>query len=924
MEKAYDHKKFEDEIYKKWETSGAFTPKIDESKKPFVISMPPPNVTGKLHIGHALGTTLEDIMIRYNRMKGVPSLWIPGTDHAGIATQNVVEKQLSKEGMRRHDLGREKFVERVWKWKEEYGSTITSQMRKIGASCDWTRERFTLDEGLSEAVNEAFVKFYEKGLIYQGLRTINWCPRCQTAIADDEVEYKKEIGKFYWLKYGPFTLATARPETKLGDTAVAVHPKDPRYKDMVGKKYKIPGVLGEFEIVVVADNAVDPAFGSGAVKVTPAHSLVDFEIAQRHGIAMKQVIDESGRMMENTKKYAGMKTKEAREAIVVDMKKLGLIEKIDEPYEHNVATCYRCNGSIEPLPSKQWFVKMTPLAEKAKKAVESGDIKIMPKRFEKVYFHWLDNIRDWCISRQLWWGHRIPVWHRNSKLKVKSEKLKVKVMGFADRVVPQIYKGKIKTYRVRDHELKDRDKVYFENSQTGKIFGYGIISQSEQRKVKDLPLQDKAHGAVYEKLEVLISAFKLYNPEKEITPESDAWIYGYEFVPKEKFNESDLAVIPDSRLNDISRRVIRNLDSRSPIGVEDRFRGNDKEETIGNDSEIYVGIKPPKDSENWVQDEDVLDTWFSSGLWPFSTLGWSEEKQGVGSKGFGVSDYEYFFPTTVMETGYDILFFWVARMIMMSLELTGKAPFKTVYLHGLVRDEQNRKMSKSLGNIIDPLDVIEKYGADALRFSLVVGATAGKDLAMGESKIKGYRNFSNKIWNISRFVITNLENSMGIIPGADPESRSPIPHPVRLCSGPECNRRQVRDKLSKNFASDSRMTDQDKADLAKLKEVEKKVTKLLDELKFSQAGEVLYDYTWHEFADKIIEQEKKRLYLPAGQASGEDEKDKKASLLKLTKMLTATLKLLHPYMPYVTEAVWDQFPEEAKDSKLLISSSWPS
>jgi len=748
MDKAYDHRAFEDEIYKKWEESGVFTPKIEKGKAPFVISMPPPNVTGKLHIGHALGTTLQDIMIRYHRMKGDASLFLPGVDHAGIATQNVVERQLSKEGLRRHDLGREKFVERVWKWKEEYGSTITGQIRKIGASCDWTRERFTLDEGLTLAVKEAFVDFYEKGLIYRGLRTVNWCPRCQTAIADDEVEYKKELGKFYFIKYGPFKLATARPETKLGDTAVAVHPSDKRYKDMVGKKYMIPGVLGKFEIVVVADNAVDPKFGTGAVKVTPAHSLVDYEIAQRHNVALKQVIDENGRMMANAGKYAGMKTKEAREAIVEDMQKMGLIDKIEENYEHNVAVCYRCSGQIEPIPSKQWFVKMKPLAEKAKKAVESGEIKIMPKRFEKVYFHWMDNIRDWCISRQLWWGHRLPVYYRKQERKSKME--------------------------------------------------------------------------------------------------------------------------------------------------------NDG-------SDIYVGVNPPKDAENWVQDEDVLDTWFSSGLWPFSTLGWPNlachrEPEGRGDLKIassqasrndtkGISDFDYFFPTSVLETGYDILFFWVARMIMMSLELTGKIPFDSVYLHGLIRDEKNRKMSKSLGNIIDPLDVIEKYGADALRFSLVVGSTPGQDLALGESKIRGYRNFSNKVWNISRFVITNFENTE-------------YPPAPRLRGAGKIQDLNV--KFSK----------QDQADLERLDEVVKKVSKMIEEFKFSQAGELLYDYTWHEFADKIIEQEKERL-------GGEDEKEQEASVLKLTKILTTVLKMLHPYMPYVTEAAWSELPQEIKDSKLLISSSWP-
>jgi valyl-tRNA synthetase len=738
LDKAYNPTDHEQGIYKLWENSGAFAPKIDPERNPFVIMMPPPNVTGKLHIGHALFITLQDILTRYHRMKGEPTLWLPGTDHAGIATQGVVEKALAKEGIRRRDMGREEFIKRVWQWKKQYGGEITKQLRSVGASCDWSRERFTLDEGLSAAVNEAFVRLFDKGLIYRGLRTVNWCPRCHSAIADDEVDYKKEIGKFYWIKYGPFTLATARPETKLGDTAVAVHPSDERYKNMVGKKYMIPGVLGEFEIEVVADNAVDPEFGTGAVKVTPAHSMIDFEISQRHNIPIKQVIDDNGRMMENTGKYAGMKTREAREAIVKDMQKMGLIEKIEENYEHNIAVCYRCGAQIEPIPSKQWFVKMKPLAEKAKKVVESGGIEIAPKRFEKVYFHWMDNIRDWCISRQLWWGHRIPVWYKQEDQKLK---------------------------------IKNQNAVCGWN--TNLVIGKKIIDEKIKNKT------------------------------------------------------------------------------------------------------IYVGTTAPE-GEGWVQDEDVLDTWFSSALWPFSTLGWPDTE---------AEDYKYFYPTVVMETGYDILFFWVARMIMMGLELTGKPPFKTVYLHGLVRDEHNRKFSKSLGNGIDPIDMSDKFGTDALRMSLVVGATAGNDIGIGESKIKGYRNFSNKIWNIARFVLANLEES-------------------KL---QETNLKQI---------SDYKFTGQDKKDLERLGEVIEKTTKYLDNFQFSRAGELLYDYTWHEFADKIVEDTKPRLQ------SGDTE-DARAALFKLLVILQSVLKLLHPFVPFVTEVIWQRFPENLKDSKLLISGNWP-
>ncbi len=716
INKIWEHGESEEKLYENWEGKGYFKPEINEKqgdKKPFVISMPPPNITGKLHVGHSLFISLEDLMSRYHRLKGEPTLWLPGTDHAGIATQNVVDKALRKKKINRHDIGREKFVEKVWEWKEEYGDIITTQLRRMGASCDWSRERFTLDDGLNKAVIHAFEHLHKKDLIYQDLRTINWCPRCHSAISDDEVEYKKENGRFYWLSYGPFSLATTRPETKLGDTAVAVHPKDKRYKEMVGKKYMIPGVLGEFEIEVVADIAVDPEFGTGAVKVTPAHSLIDFEIAERHNIPLKQVIDENGRMMKNTGKYAGMKTKEAREEIVKDMQKLGLIEKIDENYEHNIGVCYRCGGVIEPIPSNQWFVKMKPLAEKAKKAVESGEIEIVPKRFEKVYFHWLDNIRDWCISRQLWWGHRIPVWYKEGS------------------------------------------------------------------------------------------------------------------------------------------------------------------------EEVSVGKEAPK-GEGWIQDPDVLDTWFSSALWPFSTLGWPEQ----------TDDLKKFYPTSVMETGSDILFFWVARMIMMGLELTGKAPFKTVYLHGLVLNEDGSKMSKSSGKNIDPLDVIDKYGTDALRMALIVGSTPGQDLALGESRIKGYRNFSNKIWNASRFVALRVSDG-------------------DLQSG-EIGKKKINDL----DIDEKLLTKADKEILKNHETTIKKVTDHLDKFRFSLAGEEIYHYFWHVFADIYIEASKDQL---------EDEKTKENTKKVLIKVLTESLVLLHPFVPYVTEAVWQDLREVygGLDESIMISS-WPA
>ncbi|MBU1151830.1 valine--tRNA ligase, partial [Patescibacteria group bacterium] len=563
LEKSYEAKKYEDKIYENWEKSGFFKAKVDKNKKPYTISMPPPNATGMLHLGHAIMLAIEDILIRYHRMKGYEALWLPGTDHASIATQNKVEQQLAEKGLDKYKLGRKHFLEEVEKYVAKSQNTIRNQIRKMGASCDWSRERYTLDKGLTNAVQEVFIRMYKDGLIYRGDRIVNWCPRCESTLANDEVEYKEANEKLYWIKYGPFTLATTRPETKLGDTAVAVHPKDKRYKEMIGKKYMIPGVLGEFEIIVVGDNAVDPKFGSGAVKVTPAHSFTDFEIAQRHKIPAKSIIDEQGRMMANCGKYEGMTTLECREAIVKDMKKMGLIEKIED-YQHNLSVCYRCGTTIEPLISKQWFInvdkpvikeggKKVSLKEKSIEVIKKKKIKIVPDRFNKTYFNWMENLHDWCISRQIWFGHRIPIWYCKS------------------------------------------------------------CGHQEASKTKPLNNCAKCKG------------------------------------------------------------------------------------------------------EKWKQDEDTLDTWFSSGLWTFSTLGWPEK----------TPEFKYFHPTAVLETGYDIIFFWVARMIMMTSYALNDIPFKTVYLHGLIRDKQGRKMSKSLNNGIDPLEMIEKYGTDAVRLSLVIGNTPG-------------------------------------------------------------------------------------------------------------------------------------------------------------------------------------------------------
>ncbi|RJR31793.1 valine--tRNA ligase [Candidatus Parcubacteria bacterium] len=721
--KNYDARLTEDAIYESWEKSGFFNPDnlanskwllangkkihklLARRQKTFSIAMPPPNATGTLHIGHSVMLAIQDLVIRYHRLQGKKTLWVPGTDHAAIATQTVVEKILAKEGITRHDLGREKFLDRVNDYVKNSQGIIKKQIRKMGSSCDWSRERYTLDKGLSEAVTEAFVQMYEDGLIYRGFRIVNWCPRCHSTLADDEVEYKPAKEKLYWLKYGPFILATSRLETKLGDTAVAVHPKDARYKKYVGKKLKIPGVLGEFEVTVVADEAVDMNFGSGVIKVTPAHDFVDYEISQRHKIPLKQVIDEDGKMMSNCGKYAGLTTKQCREAILSDLQKMGLIEKIEDGYEHNLAVCYRCGTVIEPLPSRQWFIDVNKpldkfggksIKQKSVEAVKKGRIEIIPKRFEKTYFSWMENLRDWCISRQIWFGHRIPVWYCSDCNEKK----------------PIVLRGK---------------------------------------------------------------------PE----------------------------------------------------------------------------CCPACSCRHLEQDPDTLDTWFSSGLWTFSTLGWPKNTK----------DLKNFHPTSLMETGYDILFFWVARMIIMSVYLLREVPFHKVYLHGLVRTKSGEKMSKSKPEtVIDPLDMIEKYGADSLRLSLLIGTAPGNDVKMYEEKIAGYRNFVNKLWNISRYILMSVEE-------------------IKLAE-----KQPKAQTLS------------DKWILGKLNKITDVVTNELEKYNFSLAGEALRDFTWDDFADWYLEISK-------------IEKNKDAILLYVLQNL---LKLWHPFMPYVTENIWQNF-----GVGLLMVQKWP-
>jgi valyl-tRNA synthetase len=728
LPKAYDFKEHESKIYQSWEEKGYFKPSNDPNlpgfdpfKKPFVIAIPPPNVTGELHLGHPLFVSLQDLMIRYHRMKGEPTLWVPGTDHAGIATQLMVERDLGKQGIKREELGREKFIEHVWEWKRKYGGIITQQIRRLGASCDWSRERFTLDEGLSHAVREAFVRLYEKGLIYQGPRMIIWSPGLMTAISDLEVEYEQEPGKLYYFKYmladgsGDFIpVATTRPETILGDTAVAVHPDDERYTAMIGKKVLVP-ILGR-EIPVIADDYVEREFGTGALKITPGHDPHDYEIGQRHGLGVINILNKDASMNENAGMYQGLDRFDCREKIWSDMASQGLVIK-EELYILNVPRSQRGGEIIEPLVSTQWFVKIEPLAKAALEAVKDGRIKIVPERFTKVYYNWMENIQDWCISRQLWWGHRIPVW-------------------------------------------------YCDTCQAVSV------------------------------------------------------------------SRTDLVECPKCG------------------------------------------------SDHIHQDPDVLDTWFSSGLWPFSILGWPEE----------TPDYKYFYPTSVLETGYDILFFWVSRMIMDGLEFTGQVPFHTVYLNGIIRDEKGQKMSKTKNNAIDPLTVIDELGTDALRFTLLVGSTPGNDMSISVKKIEANRNFANKVWNIGRFVIGALEKA---------------PHSA--------------DGKANWSLADSWIW-------ARMKHLIRDVENLFQTHQYGEAGRQIYDFIWGDFADWYLEISKIQM------ENGGD--NAYFTAYTLCRVFDTCLRLLHPFTPYVTEAMWDYLKEACTEDfpgfapkggweDALIIAKWP-
>ena len=709
LAKTYDPKAIEEKLYERWCENKYFHAEVDRSRKPFTTVMPPPNITGKLHMGHALDNTLQDILIRYKRMQGYNALWIPGTDHAAISTEVKVTNQLKEEGIDKKELGREGFLERTWQWKEEYAGTIENQLKKLGISCDWDRERFTMDEGCSKAVEEVFIKLYEKGYIYKGSRIINWCPKCKTSLSDAEVEHEEQAGNFWHIKY-PIVgtdrfleIATTRPETMLGDTAIAVHPDDERYKDIVGKNVLLP--LVNKEIPVVADYYVDKEFGTGAVKITPAHDPNDFEVGKRHNLEEINIMNDDATINEKGGKYAGMDRYEARKAIVEDLKEQGYLVEI-EPHSHNVGTHDRCGTTVEPLIKQQWFVKMEELAKPAIEALKTGELKFVPERFNKIYLHWLENIKDWCISRQIWWGHRIPAYYCD--------------------------------------ECGD-------------------------------------------------------------------------FV------------------------VAREMPETCP----------------------HCGCT------HFTQDEDTLDTWFSSALWPFSTLGWPDKTE----------DLDYFYPTDVLVTGYDIIFFWVIRMVFSGYEHTGKAPFNTVLIHGLVRDSQGRKMSKSLGNGIDPLEIIDKYGADALRLTLITGNAPGNDMRFYNERVEASRNFANKVWNASRFIMMNMEKNV-------------VEEPEDFVLKPA-----------------------DRWILSKVNSLTKEMTENMDKFELGIAVQKVHDFIWDEFCDWYVEIAKYRIY-----HAEEDSQSANCALWVLKTVLGQALKLLHPFMPFITEEIYGALvPEEES----LMMSSWP-
>ncbi len=849
--KAYEPQRFERDMYHNWETSGFFNP--DNLKKgragrlkrrSFSIAMPPPNTTGRLHLGHASSIAYEDVMVRYKRLQGFLTLYLPGTDHAAIATQNKVEQLLAKEGTSRSALGRERFLGRVRVFVSQSQRDMKDQIRRLGASCDWSREAYTLDEVSSRVVAEVFVRMYHDGLIYRGNRICNWCPRCSSTLADDEVLYVERTTPFYYLKYGPVVIGTARPETKFLDKTIVVHPDDARYQQLIGKEFEVPWIEGTVKARVIADPIIDKDLGTGAMTLTPAHSFEDFELAKKHKLEVAQIIGPDGRLTEAAGSMRGMLTSEARKKVVEVLKRKGLIDRIDTDYVHNLSVCYRCETAVEPLISKQWFVnvnkkvgsKHQSLKELATELVRRKEVAIIPERFRKVYFQWMDNLHDWCISRQIWWGHRIPVWYRESakfppkadrSVAEKGEKLwDLKIYG------RDIFQGLVdgtKTIEIRAGRARG----------TGKYWGDFKAGDSIQFRLAD------------EKTDEIIRGFapvrKLVKCARHFKTLDDIFM---RYLPEDDYPGASLSKLKHwwSERKDLTDRI-----RTYGVWVIELANAETKE--------LYVGVNPPK-GEGWEQDPDTLDTWFSSATWTFSTL---LDRSYKKYKNFDdwlkrSPDIKRFHPTSVLETGYDILFFWVARMILVTAYIMQERPFETVYLHGLVRDKQGRKMAKSLGNVIDPIDVIEKYGADALRLSLIIGSGPGQDVRMYEEKIAGYRNFVNKLWNVSRFILTSVDQAKRM-------EKRPKPRTIS-----------------------------DRWILARTDDVVRRITRHIDQWQFSLAGEVLYDFTWHDLAD---------WYLEIGKIeSKESPAAKQNTDAILLYVLEQLLVLWHPFAPFVTEVLW--------------------
>ena len=924
LPKAYDPSKYEDGIYEKWEKSGLFDPDnlgLDEKAKPYAISMPPPNVTGVLHMGHAAMLAIEDILTRFHRMKGERALWVPGTDHAAIATQTKVEKIIKEEGTDRHELGREKFLERVRQFAQESHDTIEKQIKKMGSSCDWSREAYTLDEVRTKAVRTVFKMMYDDGLIYRGDRIVNWCPRCHSTLADDEVEYKEQKTKFYTFKYSsdfPFTIATTRPETKLGDTAVAVNPKDERYKKFIGTEYEVSFVGVKLKLKIIADREVDMEFGTGALGVTPAHSHVDWQMAESHGLDIIKVINEDGNIHEGFGEFSGKNVKQARKMIVKKLKESGLMEK-EEEVDNKLSLCYRCDTPIEPLPSLQWFIDVQKKIERREnksikelsiEAVKSGvfgrdKIKIVPERFEKNYFNWMDNLRDWCISRQILFGHQVPVWYKE---KENSESVKVCFMrhGQTDWNVKSIMQGQTETdlNETGKKQANEKKKAIDEfnpdviiSSPLKRCLNTVKIAVGDKYKIiTDDRLKERYYGEIEgmhideikEKHPDLKSFTKNGLPYLMECPGGETYEEVYARTEEvirevtEKYKGKKVLIISHGDPLDMAEAVIMGKDWKEGVGswhdntrcVEINFSLNSKKELASSseqEKEAYVGVEEPK-GEGWVQDTDTLDTWFSSGLWTFSTLAGSPDQIKIedGKLVVDSEDFRNFHPTSVLETGYDILFFWIARMIIMTTYAVGDIPFQDVYLHGLVKDEKGKKMSKSVGNTIDPLDMIKKYGTDATRLSLVIGSTPGNDMNLSEDKVAGYRNFANKLWNMSRFIISNYEL-----------------------------------KITNYELNEDDLTSADYWILQKMFVLITQVTDDLNNYKFSQAGEKLREFTWDDLAD---------WHLEVSKFEKSEEKEKVLGII-----LNDLLRLWHPFIPFVTETIW----KELGHDNLLMISQWP-